>query len=130
RPDASHALFTAPGGNPEGTSTIAGGVPARGDWFAANPIANDRCISIQTGASTRYIVQVTELASCAATCGGAGVLSGQTRNDCLLFSAPGLSAAAQTQELATFLNTKNATTGASAFAKTDCNSLGAGFGGG
>ncbi len=122
-------FYNDPGADPEGMDSVAGGVPAAGRFLAQSAIADDRCLSIATGPSTRHIVMVTTTA-CAATCAGGGNLAGLAPNACVVFSAGGLSALEQAGEIAAALNAASPTTGMSAFAADDCGNTTAGPGNG
>ncbi len=125
-PDGTGSQYQASigGWNPEGLATM-GAIPARGRWNAGGPLTDHDCLSIQTGASSTYLLEVVQNGtSCTGTCSNA--FAG-TPDDCKEFSA-GATPADQRNEVAAKLNTVRATTGVSAFAATGCNTNNGGGG--
>lgn len=129
-PQGVTSLYLPDQGNgfdPEGVEALAGGTPARGRWDVTGTLPANSCLSVQTGASTHFTLQVNDTGSgaCSGTCPGA--LAGQTVDDCVLTSLA--SASATRGDVVAKLNANSATTGLSAFASPTCNTLpGAGSG--
>lgn len=126
--EITHASYQTISNGARGLGMLDGATPAYGYFLAAsNPLANDDCLSIQLAGTSRYVVRVRRDAT---ACGGAdcnGPISAQP-SDCL--QSIGTTETAQVAAIATFLNTKTAITGMSAFSSADCANFAPGRGNG